>query len=579
LPTFKVTSITVPAVAQICQRLDGIPLAIELAAARVKVLSIEQIAERLDDRFRLLTGGSRTALPRQQTLRALIDWSYQLLSEQERLLFRRLAVFVSGWTLEAAEAVCGYEGIESFDILDLLTHLVDKSLVVVENVGKESRYRRLETIRQYAREKLFETEEAAPVRDRHLDYFRVFAEKAEIEIVNANQVAWLKRLDVEFDNIRAALEWSQENRAEDGLRLGSAIWRFCLRYGYTNELVEKLNQLLQHPQGIRRTLVRAKALYALSILAGVGQGDSIRQPARAEESLAIYKELVNQNGEAAGLYALGVAAIFSSDPKEGLSLLLQSLALYRSINDKTDICDVLIVISQVSRDPTQQQACLEEALALARERGDAITMAGALDNLGRLATDSGNFPKARAWFEESLKLQLPLGAPGYITTLRYFSTLAMYEGNLEQARAYNDEVRAMSKNAGTTMTWQYLWSLADLGYIELMEDNIVQAKEMLTLAIQQFQKANNLIGVVYAIEGLVSLNVNQEHFEPAAQLFAWTDAMREKIGDQLPPVEQNSVERDLAVIHSRLNDEEFASLSANGHTMTLEQAIALALDE
>ena len=198
------------------------------------------------------------------------------------------------------------------DILDLLTHLVDKSLVVVENVGKESRYRRLETIRQYAREKLFDTDEAAQMRDRHLDYFRTLAEKAEIEILNSNQVAWLKRLHAEFDNIRAALEWSQEKRVEDGLRLGSAIWRFCLRYGYTNELVEKLNQLLQHPQGIVRTLVRAKTLYALSILAGVGQGDRIRQLAWAEESLAIYKELGDQHGEAAGLYVLGVAANFSA---------------------------------------------------------------------------------------------------------------------------------------------------------------------------------------------------------------------------------------------------------------------------
>jgi non-specific serine/threonine protein kinase len=172
LPAFKVTKVTSPAITQICHRLDGIPLAIELTAARVKVLSVEQIAERLDDRFRLLTGGSRTALPRQQTLRALIDWSYQLLSEQERLLFRRLAVFVGGWTLEAAEAVCGFGRIESVDVLDLLTHLVDKSLVIVENDGKESRYRRLETIRQYA-EKLLKS--GSRRCDRHLDYFRTIA--------------------------------------------------------------------------------------------------------------------------------------------------------------------------------------------------------------------------------------------------------------------------------------------------------------------------------------------------------------------------------------------------------------------
>lgn len=578
LPTFKVTNATSGAVTQICHRLDGIPLAIELAAARVKVLSVEQIAERLDDRFRLLTGGSRTALPRQQTLRALIDWSYQLLSEQERLLFRRLAVFVGGWTLEAAESACGFGGIESVDILDLLSHLVDKSLVSVENIGKESRYRRLETIRQYAREKLFETEETAQMRDRHLDYFRTLAEKAEIEILNSNQVVWLKRFNDEFDNIRVALEWSQEKRVEDGLRLGSAIWRFCLRYGYTNELVEKLDQLVKAPQGIMRTLVRAKTLRALSLLAGAGQGDRIRQRAWSEESLAIYKEAGNQYGEAAGLYALGVVAHFSSNPKAALALYLQSLALYRSINDKTDICDVLIVISQVSRDTTQRQACLEEALALARERGDAITMAGALDNLGTLAMDLGNFPQAHARLEESLELQLPLGAPGYMSTLRYLGELAMYEGNLTAARAYYDEVCAMSRKAGMMKTWQYLWSLAKLGYIALREGDIVQAKEMFSQSIQQFQKANNLIGVVYELEGLASLYVNQNQPERASRLFAWADAMRNKSGDHRPLVEQASVEKDLAVIHSKIDDTEFAKLSAESRAMTMEQVIALALE-
>jgi hypothetical protein len=265
-------------------------------------------------------------------------------------------VFVGGWTLEAAEAICEHE-----KTLDLLVHLVDKSLVSVDREhGNEARYYLLETIRQYAREKLFETEEAAQIRDRHLDHFLRLAEKAEIEIMNSNQVAWLKRLDDEFADIRAALEWSQENRVEDGLQLGSAIWRFCLRYGYNNELGEKLNQLLQRPQGTLRTLAWAKALCVLSVLAvwQSGMSDRIRQRALAEEGLAIYKELGNRPGEAAGLYALGVAANMRHDP-DALSLLLQSLALYRSIHDKTDICDVLIVISQVSKDPTQRQACLE----------------------------------------------------------------------------------------------------------------------------------------------------------------------------------------------------------------------------
>jgi len=579
-PHFAVDKDNARHIAQICYRLDGIPLAIELAAARVKMLSVEQISNRLDDRFRLLTGGARTALPRQQTLRALIDWSYNLLSEQEQVLFRRLAVFAGGWTVESAEAVCGFGGIESVDVLDLLSHLVDKSLITVETNRKEFRYRRLETIRQYAREKLFETEEAIQIRDRHLDYFRTLAEKAEFEIVNADQVEWLKRLQDEFTNIRTALDWSQEKQVEDGLRLGSAIWRFCLRYGYTNEIVEKLNQLLQHPQASKRTVARAKTLYMLTILAiwQSGQMDRARQIALAEECLSIYRELGNPEGEAAGLYAMGVGHHRYGDP-EALSYLLQSLAIYRSINNKTDICDVLIVISQVSSDPIQRRVCLKEALALSRERGDVITMAGALDNLGNLATSLGNFPEARAYFEESLELQRPLGAPGYIATLAYFHALAIYEGNLVQARILCDEVCALGKQTGMTQSWQYLWVLVGLGYIELREGNMAQAKVIFGQSIQQNQKADRIGFVVYAIEGLAGLHLRQEQFERAARLFAWADAMRDQIGDHRPPVEQNSVDNDLAVIHSQLNDEEFAELSANGRTMSTEQAIALALEE
>ena len=575
--TFTVTNDNAPALAQDCHHLDGIPLAIELAAAKIRVLSVEQIAKRLDDRFKLLTGGSRTMTERHQTLRAAIDWSYNLLPFEEQVLFRRLAVFVGGWTLEAAEPICSDESVKSEDVLALLEQLINKSLVIKEEIEGESRYHMLETIRQYAYEKLLESEETAQMRDRHLDYFRTFAEKAETGILNADQVAWLKKLDHEIDNIRLALDWSQQDRAEDGLRLGSAIWRFCLRYSYTNELVEKLNQLLQHPQGIRRTAARAKTLYILTILAvwQSGQRNYARQHALAEECLAIYRELGDPKGEAAALYAMGVGENQYGDP-DALSFLLQSLALYRAINDKTEICDVLIVISQVSTDPIQRQSCLEEALALARQRGDAVTMAGALDNLGNLAMDMRNLSQSRSYFEESLKVQLPLGAPGYITTLKYFVNVAMYEGDFLQARALCNEVRSLSEKAGMTMTWQYLWSLANIGEIELREGNIAQAKEIFSLAIQQFQKANRLDGVIYIIEVLASLNVNQGQPECAARLFAWADAMREKIDDQRPPMEQDSVDKDLAVIHSQLEEAEFAKFSEDGRALTMEQAIALA---
>ena len=205
-PNFSLNESNASAIAQICRRLDGIPLALELAAARLTVFSAEQVAARLDDRFRLLTGGSRTALPRQQTLRALIDWSYDLLSEPERSLFRRFSVFAGGCTYEAIEKVC-----HQLDVLDLLSQLVNKSLVAVEDEGREPRYRLLETVRQYARDKLLEMGEAEQARDAHFDFFIRFVEMAGEKLGTAEALEWVRRLDAEHDNIRAAIEWGMEN--------------------------------------------------------------------------------------------------------------------------------------------------------------------------------------------------------------------------------------------------------------------------------------------------------------------------------------------------------------------------------
>lgn len=230
LPEFELNQSNASSIAQICKRLDGIPLAIELAASRVKLLKVEQIASRLDDAFRLLTGGSRTALPRQQTLRALINWSYNLLSEQEKILFRRLAVFAGGWTMEAAEAVCSGDGIEPGDVLDLMANLVDKSLIVVTREGTESRYRRLETIRQYAREKLVESGKSETLRNRHMEYYCQLVEQFEPGLRGPDQVILMDSLEIELDNLRAAMEWALDHDVYAGLQLASGLhWLWQVR--------------------------------------------------------------------------------------------------------------------------------------------------------------------------------------------------------------------------------------------------------------------------------------------------------------------------------------------------------------
>ncbi len=272
-PAFRLTPQNAPAVATVVRRLDGIPLAVELAAARVPALTVAQIAERLDDRFRLLTGGRRTALPRQQTLRATMDWSYQLLPERERVLLRRLAVFAGGWTLGAVEAVCGGDGIEGLAVFDLLTQLVFKSLVIMDEQVGDVRYRLLETVRQYGRDRLLESEETVPVRGRHLVWYRDLAEQAETELMGAGQAAWLDRLEAEHANIRAALEWATGGReVEVGLRLAGAVWRFWFVRGYFAEGRARLQALLAKGAEVPPA-VRAKALKAAGNLAVFCQGD------------------------------------------------------------------------------------------------------------------------------------------------------------------------------------------------------------------------------------------------------------------------------------------------------------------
>ncbi|HEX7234022.1 MAG TPA: hypothetical protein VF243_02040, partial [Nitrosospira sp.] len=237
-PNFVVDKDNAPFIAQICYRLDGIPLAIELAAARVKMLSVEQVSNRLDDRFRLLTGGARTALPRQQTLRALIDWSYDILAENERLLLCRLSVFAGGWTIEAAEEICAGDGIDSYDVLDLLTQLVNKSLVVVTEKPEtdlkplssrgDLRYRLLETIKQYGREKLMEAGEGEKIRDRHFEYYLRMAKRLLPEYFGPKELLWIVWLDEEWDNLRAAVEWSMETRPDAGLQMVNCLGYLCL---------------------------------------------------------------------------------------------------------------------------------------------------------------------------------------------------------------------------------------------------------------------------------------------------------------------------------------------------------------
>jgi predicted ATPase/class 3 adenylate cyclase len=406
-PEFRVTSEDVPALVQACQRLDGIPLAIELAAARAKVLSVRQITERLDDRFRLLTEGSRTALPRHQTLRAVMDWSYDLLSEQERILLRRLSVFAGGWTLEAAESVCIRHAVETPKVLDLLTQLVDKSLVMVETQGSVAWYRLLETVRQYARDRLTAAGESAGMQTQHRNWYLDLAERAEPELRGPGQSAWLKQLELEHDNLRAALESSIEEHdgAHAGLRLAGALYWFWFVRGHWSEGRRWLEAFLTRSSDVPVPAL-LKALQGVSFLA-YRQGDFKRATAVQEQGLAVARNLCDSRSVALFLITTGLVAMNQGDYGRATVQIEESLALSRQLGDRWLISLALGNLGTVVRhqhDYPQAAALYEQALALSREIGDKRRIAYSLRNLGIVALHRGDYDQARAFFSESLFL-------------------------------------------------------------------------------------------------------------------------------------------------------------------------------
>lgn len=407
-PAFRLEERLAPTIADICRKLDGIPLAIELAAARIKVLRLEQIATLLDDRFRLLAYGSRAALPRHQTLRALIDWSYDLLSEEECTLLRRLSVFAGGWSYEAAQKICG-EGLVK-DVLELLTHLVDKSLVAMEERGEETRYHFLETIRQYGREKLFESGEANAVRASHLEYFVRFAELTEPKLKEGEQLLWLARTETEYDNLRTALAWSLESgEVTAGLRLAGALWLFWDMHSHQSEGLAHLEKLLARTSD--RTVIRAKALFGAGLFK-YRQGEY--EPARTllEESLFICRELGDKDVCALSLGRLSSVAYSQGNYAESLLFANESLALYQELDDRWSIAHTLNGKGELARLQSDYEAAgrfYEESLALSRELGDKFGMSMVLHNLAYVVQHQGDYQRAASLFKEGLTICLELG--------------------------------------------------------------------------------------------------------------------------------------------------------------------------
>jgi len=458
LPAFILTDENAAAVAHICRRLDGIPLALELAAARVKVLSPQQINARLDDCFNLLTEGSRTALPRHQTLQATMDWSYDLLSEPERILFRRLAVFAGGFTLEAAEAVCadeGQDGIPPDRILDLLSHLVDKSLVVVEARGQAARYRLLETAREYARERLRQAGEEDWARSRHLDFFLRLAEEVRPHKMRPGDMSAFSRVGQEYDNLRAALEWSAAapERAERGLLLAGLLCEFWQFGGYAREGCNWLKRLLAQSGEAATAAARARALQGMVELA-VYLGDFGAAHSSSEQALALYRQLGDKPGIAYALLILGgQVAEAQEEWAAARPPLEECLALYRDLGDRAGIAAATIELGYLAYwEGKRAEGCalIEEGLTVQRELGLVTYASRAAFLLGHIARQEGQYALARSRYAESIAGfgQVPYGL---FYELAAFGCLAAAEGQFERAARLYGATERVGEAAGIAM--------------------------------------------------------------------------------------------------------------------------------
>ena len=539
-PPFAVTPRNAPAVAQVCHRLDGIPLALELAAARVKVLSIEQIAQRLDDRFRLLTGGSRTALPRQQTLRALIDWSYDLLSAAEQTLLRRLSVFVGGWTLEAAEHVCAGGTVTSAEVIDLLGRLVDKSLVVVEeSTGQGHRYRLLEMVRQYSRDRLEERGEDGDVRARHRAWFLALSEDTEAKRRGLHPGAWLAHMETEHENLRAALEGCvMDNAGECCQQLVGALWHFWYVRGHLAEGRERIARALAMSDAPTRA--RARALCGASCLAW-GMGDNPAARALAQDSLAVAQGLGDTQGVAEAFKHLGMVARQQGEYGAG-------------------------------------RALFENSLALCREAGDLRGVAHLLCCLGELAWLMGDLRRARIVQEESLKLSTtPDGRRDRGYALTTLGNVTIVEGRPAAARPLLEEAVAIFRDLGEK--WAIAYGLWSLGNAALALKDWDDARAMYGEAMGLARELDSRWSIGFVLESLGLLASAQEQDAHATRLLSAAGALRDGQHSPLPPVLRVMHDECLAALKIRLGEDAFHTAWNGGQALTPAQAVEEALTD
>lgn len=576
LTSFKITQANASAVAQICTRLDGIPLAIELAASRVRAFGVDQIAVRLDDCFRLLTGGSRAALPRHQTLRALIDWSYNLLSAAEQTLLARLAVFSGGWRLESAEKVCTPEDADT-DVLNLLANLVDKSLVILDETEAGPRYRLLETTRQYAQEKLAESGEAQDIRDRHLGHFLTLAEEAETHLHEASQLVWLGRLDHELNNFRAALEWSQaRGREANGFRMAAALWWFWYLRSHISEGHAWLTRALRAGEfGPITPDLRGRLLYRAAHL-GLFLGEPAAQiKAMLDESLELNRKYHHDLGVTATLVNLAWVA---KDGPEAESLYEQALAAARASDQPWFVPATLMNMADLMNDlgrPQQAVIYSNECIPQFRRLGDRWGIAWSLLTLAQARILEGNDDQAAELLSESSilfrQLKNKVGIRNVVSTM---ANLKVKQGSYAQAVQLFEQNLAMAREMG--LKRGIAFDLLHMGTAVYHQGDYPRAAALLVECLQSSREQGLQAHIQMCLAALAQVLAALGKPEKAARLLGAAEEQGQALGQTLNPAERIET---VEALRKQLDASTFARAFADGHAMTLEQAIEYALEE
>ncbi len=573
-PEFALTEKNAADIVRICRRLDGVPLALELAAARVRVLSVAQVAKRLDDRFRLLTGGGRTVVARQQTLRALIDWSYDLLTETERLLLRRLSIFVRGWSLEAAEAVCAGEGIERDAILELHAHLVDKSLVTMLDRGGVARYAMLETIREYAREKLVDSGEAPLLRKRHFEHFFQYA-VGEWRVGPVGSRA--SDIGIEYENLRAALEWieAEPDSTDQELMLASSLMSPAMARGRIGELRRILTAVLARSDPAARTLARARALITASTLAAMQSDFQVAAPL-SEEAERLLRALGEKRELAYALMNRARAAA----PEVAGPAMGESRKLLEELGDLWGVAMLLFITGDGALERGDYETARGrhiESLALLRKLDNPVLITLPLVSLGRIACIDGDYASAHALIEEALAIRLrpELDNPLQIAiALISLGEVGRCEGKAASAARSFEKALAYGRGLGDDMI--VAWSLHNLGHVALESGDLLMAASRFRESVLFRSGLGPSRDFASALAGMAGVALREGQLTEAARLFGAAGGMLESTHTVLPPADEQIRGRDLAALRLKMDDRAFDVALAEGRAAKFEDLESMA---